>query len=56
MGRQNTLKGSAVIQSDLRKLEKCFVKNLVKFSKSKWQVLHLGKSNSKHQYMLGADK
>lgn len=28
----------------------------MKFSKGKWQVLHLGRNNPKHQYMLGADK
>lgn len=28
----------------------------MEFSKGKWQVLHLGKNNSKHQYMLGANK
>lgn len=56
MGRQNTLKGSTAIQSDLSKLEECFVRNIVKFSKGKWEVLYLGKDNSKHQYMLGVDK
>lgn len=56
MGRQSTLKGSTAIQSDLSKYNKCFVRNIVKFSKGKWQVLHLGRNNPKHQYMLGADK
>lgn len=56
MGRQNTLEGSIAIQSDLSKLEECFVRNIVKFSKGKWKVLHLGKNNFKHQYMLGTDK
>lgn len=64
MGRQSTLKDSEAIQSDVSKLEKCyvskleksFVSNTVKFSKDKWQVLHLRRNNPKPQYMLGANK
>ena len=52
----STLKGSTAIQRDLSKLEKWFGRNIVKFSKSKRQVLHLGRHNSMHQYMLGADQ
>ncbi|PKU48658.1 rna-directed dna polymerase from mobile element jockey-like [Limosa lapponica baueri] len=46
--------GQAAIQSVLNKLEKCANRNLIKFSKGKCKVLHLGRSNPMHQYMLEA--
>ena len=30
-------------------------RNLVKFNKSKYRILHLGRSNRMHLYRLGAD-
>lgn len=47
----STLKGSAATQRNLSKLEKWFGSNIVKFSRSKWQVLHLGRNNAMHHYM-----
>ena len=45
--------GYAVIQRDVNRLEKWADRNLMKFYKGKWKVLHLGRNNSVHQYMLG---
>jgi len=36
-------------------LESCTERNLMKFNKGKWRVLHLGRNNPMHQYRLGAD-
>ncbi|GAB0179711.1 mitochondrial enolase superfamily member 1 [Grus japonensis] len=53
----STLKESIAIQRDLSKLEKWFGKeHIVKFSKTKRQVLCLGRNNSMPQYMLEADQ
>lgn len=52
----SALKGSTAIQRDLGKLEKWFGRNIMKLSKSKQQVPHLGRNNSIRQYMLGADQ
>ncbi|GAB0210319.1 mitochondrial enolase superfamily member 1 [Grus japonensis] len=48
-GAVDMLEGWDAIQRDLDKLEKLF-------NKGKCQVLHLGRNNPKHQYMLGADQ
>ncbi|KAK4830628.1 hypothetical protein QYF61_012453 [Mycteria americana] len=50
----DTPEGSAAIQRDLDRLEKWADRNLMKFSKEKCEVLHLGRNNAMHQQMLGA--
>jgi len=54
-GVVNMLAGCAAIQRDLDRLESWVHKNLMKFSKSKGKVLHLGRNNPMYQYRLGAD-
>ncbi|PKU28444.1 rna-directed dna polymerase from mobile element jockey-like [Limosa lapponica baueri] len=46
----------AVIQRVLDRLEKWVDRNLMKFNKDKCKVLHLGRNNSMHQYLFGADQ
>ena len=41
-------------QRDHNRLEKWADRNFVKFNKEKCKVLHLGRNNPMHQYMLGA--
>lgn len=49
-GVAGTPEGHAATQRDLSRLERWAGKNLVRLSK----VLHLGRNNSRHQYMLEA--
>lgn len=44
------------IWRDISSLEEWADRNLLKLSKIKWKVLHLGMNNLVHQYMLGADR
>ncbi|GAB0179857.1 mitochondrial enolase superfamily member 1 [Grus japonensis] len=46
--------GHDAIQRFLDKLENWVDRNLMKINKEKWKVLHLGRNNSRHQYMLRA--
>jgi len=52
----DTQDGCAAIQTDKNSPEDWAHKNLMKFSKGKCTVLHLGRNNPRHQYMLGDDK
>jgi len=54
-GVTDTLEGCAAIQQDLDRLESWVQRNLMKFSKGKCRVLHLGRNNPVQQYSLGAD-
>lgn len=43
-------------QRDVNRLRKWTYRDLMKFSKGKCQLLHLGRKNPNQQYMLGADQ
>jgi len=50
----DTPEGRASIQNDLDRLEKWADRDLTKFNKGKCKVLHLGRNNLRHLYILGA--
>jgi len=54
-GVLGTPEGCAAIQRDLDRLESWTQRNVLKLNKGKCRVLHLGRNNPMHQYMLGAD-
>ncbi|KAK4810852.1 hypothetical protein QYF61_008824 [Mycteria americana] len=54
-GVADTPDGCAAVQRDLDRLEKWADRNLMQFNKGKCEVLHLGRNNPMHQYMMGAD-
>jgi len=54
-GVVDTPVGCAGIQRDLDRLESWAERNLMRFNKGKYRVLHLGRNNLMHQYGLGAD-
>ncbi|KAK4832396.1 LOW QUALITY PROTEIN: hypothetical protein QYF61_022251 [Mycteria americana] len=54
-GAADTPKCCAATQRSLNGLEKCAIRNVMKFSKGKCKVLYLRRNNLMHQYMLGAD-
>ncbi|KAJ7398038.1 hypothetical protein BTVI_129604 [Pitangus sulphuratus] len=54
-GMSDTPEGCAAIQWDLDRLESEAERNLMRFNKGKYRVLHLGRNNPKYQYRLGGD-
>ena len=51
-GVVDTLAGCAAIQRDLDRLENWAERKLMRFNKGNCSVLHLGRNNPMHQYML----
>jgi len=52
-GAADTPEGCAAVQRDLNRLESWAGRNLLKYNEDKCRVLHLGKSNPRHQDKLG---
>lgn len=55
-GEVDILKGRASLQKDLDRLGEWANKNLMKFNKDKFNVLHLGKHNPCEQHRLGSSQ
>ncbi|PKU42350.1 rna-directed dna polymerase from mobile element jockey-like [Limosa lapponica baueri] len=53
-GEVDTSERKATLQEDLDRLEEWANKNLMKFNKDKFKVLHLGKHNPRVQHRLGS--
>jgi len=55
-GAVDMLEGRDAVQRDLDRLERWACAILMKFSKTKCKVLHMGWGNSKHKYRLGREQ
>lgn len=53
-GVTETPEDPAAIQRDLGKWEKWANRNVMKFNKEKYEMLHLGRNNPLHQCVMGA--
>jgi len=54
-GAVNKLEGRSAVRRDLDGLERWACANLMKVSKAKCKVLHMGQGNPKHKYRLGRE-
>jgi len=55
-GAVDSLEGRQALQRDLDRLESWAITNLMKFNKSKCQILHLGQDNPDCTYKLGDER
>ena len=55
-GVADTPEACAAIQRDFNRPDKRSDRNLMRFNKEKCKVLHLGRNNLMHQYMLGSNQ
>ena len=49
----NVPEGHTAIHKGLNGVEKLSDRNLLKFNKGRYKVLHLGRNNLMHEYMVG---
>ncbi|RMC01104.1 hypothetical protein DUI87_22370 [Hirundo rustica rustica] len=55
-GVADSPEGCAALRKDLNRLERWAKRNLLKSSKGKCRILHLGRSNLRHQHRLGVTR
>ena len=54
-GVVDTLEGRDAIHRDLDRLQRWACVNLIKFNKTRCEVLHMSQGNGKHKYRLGTE-